>query len=630
MTRSALGFMLVLVALIVPRAAHAERPSRPASEAEADSSAAAALLQVLSPRYSTSYEVSRQTTAWGQSFDFGAGFGFMNFNNQASFDVKRDTDRAEERRDGSNSTDLRWFFIPGVPLHMNLKAGRQSKTGPNTESQVDNLGTSLSANYRRNLLGITHTFDGGGGFDQTKTVSVSNDLSSRITDSGVNGDLGYRFRWVSRGEVFLADGAYRERLSDRTSELRSSTVDTVQTQPSSSRDRATSANFSFTPDDRLDGKLSVSDSARRNRLYVAQSGVGSLDDQENTKTAVDAEIHLNPRPTLEWGLRAGASKSAFLSKAREDLASASTGRSWESTFKATVWGTALDARISSRRDRIEPAVSDTTESESTSLEGKLNRRLGAKLIAKFDWLVRADQLFYQNVDPTERSDRDELKTKLQPAVTYSPTPTWTITTTYIRSVSRRVEVNPKRATQTRREEDYTVDFNISHRFSAATAMTQTYSIKALTTLYDYVPDADRLLATQRISTSLTSTVTERVTLNLDHRFTLQDSGPYVQEADGSRGFARSLRKYRQELASTVEYKVTPWLTLDTNSRFLRTDDLNEASGARTTTRNLELKHGFNVVRNLASGLNFQARGSYVNSNTRDAYWTLSSNLSKDF
>ncbi len=301
----------------------------------------------------------------------------------------------------------------------------------------------------------------------------------------------------------------------------------------------------------------MSDSAKRNRLYVVQSGLGSLDDQENTKTNVDGELHFKPRAGLDWGFRANVTKSAFLSKAREDLASSSTGNSWESTLKASVLGAAIDTKLSSRKDRIEPAVSDTTESESTSLEGKLNRRLGAKLTAKFDWLVRADQLFYQNFDFTKRSDRDELKTKLQPALTYTPTPTWTVTTTYIRSVSRRVEVNPKRATQTRREEDYTVDFNINHRFSAATQMTQTYSIKALTTLYDYVPGADRLLATQRISTNLTSNVTEKVTLILDHRFTLQDSGPYLQEADGTREFARSLRKYRQELATTVEYRVDP-------------------------------------------------------------------------
>lgn len=627
MTRRALAFVLVSVALILPCAA---RAAAPASEAAADSSAAAALLQVLSPRYSTNYEVNRQTTSWGQSFDFGAGFGFMNFNNQAVFDVKRDTDRDEERRDGSNVTDLRWFFIPGVPLHMNLKAGRRSVTRPNNEVQSDELGSNLSANYRTSLLGITHTFDGGGGVDQRKDSSVSNDLSSRSTDSGVNGDVGYRFRWASRGEVFLADGTYRERRSDRTLELKESTADTVQKQPSSSRDRTTSASFSFTPDDRLSGKVSVGDNAKRSRLYVVQSGLGSLDDQEKSNSNIDGEIRFQPRPTFEMGFRAGVTEAAFLSKAREDLASSSTGNSWESTLKTTVWGTVIDAKLSSRKDRIEPAVSDTTESEGSSLEGKLTRRLNAKLTAKFDWLVRADRLYYQNVDVTERSDRDEFKTKLQPAVTYTPTPTWTVTTTYIRSASRRVELNPSRATQTRREEDYTVDFNISHRFSAATQMTQSYSIKALATLYDYVPGADRLLATQRISTGLTSQVTQKVTLILDHRFTLQDSGPYHLDADGSRGFARSLRKYRQELASTVEYKITPWLTVDTNSRFLRTDDLNEANGTRATSRNLELKHGFNIVRSLAGGLDFQARGTYINSNVRDAYWTLSSSLSKDF
>ncbi len=624
MTRRGLAFALVLVALILPRAARAQ------DEAEADSSAAAALLQVLSPHYSTSYEVNRQTTAWGQSFDFGTGFGFMNFNNRAKFDVKHDSDRNEERRDGSNTTDLRWFFIPGVPLHMNLKAGRRSVTRPNNEVQSDELGTNLSANYRAFLLGITHTIDGGGGVDQRKDSSVSNALSSRSTDSGVNGDLGYRFKWVSHGEVFLADGAYREKRSDRTLELKESTVDTVQKQPSSSRERATSANFSFAPDDRLDGKISIGDSAKRNQLYVVQGGLGSLDDQENTRSNIDGEINFKPRPTIELGFRAGAAKSAFLSKVRDDLASSGNGTSWEATLKTTVWGTSIDSKLSARKDRLEPAVSDTTESEMSSLEGRLNRRLNGKLIAKLDWLVRADRLYYQTFEPADRFDRDELKTKLQPSLTYTPTLTWTVTTTYIRSVSRRVEVNPSRANQTRREEDYTIDFNIGHQFSAATKMTQTYSIKALTTLFDYVPGSDRLLATQRISTGLTSNVTERVTLTLDHRFTLQDSGPYILKDDGSRGFARSLRKYRQELASSVEYKVAAWFVLDTNSRFLRTDDLNEASGARTTSRSLEIKHGFNVVRSLAGGLNFQARGSYVNSSARDAYWTLSSNLSKDF
>ena len=622
--RRALGLALVVVALTLPRTARAQ------DDAAADSSAAAALLQVLSPRYSTNYEVNRQTTSWGQSFDFGAGFGFMNFNNRANFDVKRDTDRNEERRDGSNTTDLRWFFIPGVPLHMNLKAGRRSGTRPNTEVQSDDLGASLNANYRRNLLGITHTLDAGGGVDQTKDISVSNDLSSRATNSGVNGDLGYRFRWVSRKEVFLADGAYRERRSDRTLELKESTADTVQKQPSSSRDRATSFNLSVNPSDRLNGKLSVSDNAKRNQLFVVQSGGGALDVQQDSNTRIDGELRLKPRKNTDLGFRAGTTKSAFLSKAREDQARSNDGSSWESTLKTTVWGTAVDAKLSSQRSRLEPAYGDTTETESSSLEGKLNRRLNAKLTAKFDWLVRADRLYYQSSDPAVRFDYDGLKTKLQPAVTYMPTPTWTVTMTYIRSVSRRVEVNPVRAAQTRREEDYTVDFNISHRFSAATQMTQTYSIKALTTIYDYVPAADRLLATQRVSTGLTSRVTQKVTLIFDHRFTLQDSGPYPLAEDGSRGFARSLRKYRQELAGTVEYRVAPWLVFDTNSRFLRTDDLNEASGTRTTNRNLEIKHGFNIVRSLASGLNFQARGSYINSNVRDAYWTLSSNLSKDF
>ncbi len=623
--RSARALLLLFAALLLPA------PTGAQTAGDADSTGvSAALLQVLNPRYSTNYELNRQTTTWGQNFDFGAGFGFMNFNNRANFEVRRDSDRDEERRNGSNRTDLRWFFIPNVPLNMNLKAGRQSVTSPRSEVQSDELGTDLSANYRTRLLGIAHTLDAGGGYDQRKQSSLSGDVSSTSTDGGVNGNMSYRGRWAMRNEVLVVDGSYRETRSDRTLELRESGSDSLQKQPSSSRTRATGANVAFEPGEWLEARVSVSDDARKEQKIVHEFGVGSLDEQENNRTSIDGEIRVKPRKNVEMGLRASASEFAVLSQVREDLASSGNGNMWETTLKTTLLGATVDAKLSARYDRLEPAVSDTTEKESTSLEGKINRRLGRKLTAQLDWLVRADQHFYQNFDPDDRKDRDELKTKIQPTLTYMPTPTWTVTTTYIRSVSRRIGLSPSQANQTRREEDYTVDFNISHRFSPATQISQIYSIKALTTLYDYVPESDRLLATQRITTTLNSKITPRVSLILDHRFTLQDSGPYLLEEDGSRGFARSLRKYRQELSTTVEYKVTPWLTLDTNSRFLRTDDVNEASETRTITRNLELKHGFSVVKGLAGGLDFQARGSYVNSNTRDAYWTLSSNLSKDF
>ena len=117
---------------------------------------------------------------------------------------------------------------------------------------------------------------------------------------------------------------------------------------------------------------------------------------------------------------------------------------------------------------------------------------------------------------------------------------------------------------------------------------------------------------------------------MEHRFTLQDSGPFHFDESGARIFARSRRRYRQELSANLRYDLVSWITGLIDSRILRTRDLNENTGAESETKNLSLRVGAELKKDLGRGLSFNATGQYVRSNVQDSFWNIISGLRKDF
>jgi len=192
-------------------------------------------------------------------------------------------------------------------------------------------------------------------------------------------------------------------------------------------------------------------------------------------------------------------------------------------------------------------------------------------------------------------------------------------------------VNPAQALQTRREEDYTVDMSINYEVNQSTHLNQIYSIKSLYTTFDYNPSGDRLLSTQRIVTTLDTQLGPRCDFNIEHRFTLQDSGPFHFEPDGTRIFARDLRKYRQEMNASVKYQLTSWASAILDSQFSRMDDVTEYTNVRITRRDIRLQTGLELEKTLRGSVSLKGSGQYVQSNNnQDAYWTITSALKKDF
>lgn len=599
-----------------------------AVEAGPDSAATAKMLESLSPSYATNYNVARQVTTWVQTFDFGARFKLLDFTNKTRYDVRTDDGRDETRRSGGNVLDLRWLMIPRLPVTTSFNLQRESIKRPEDERQSTDIGLNLSTVYTLRMGKLRHTLTGGTGYKRRTDLSVRNDLRSESKDSGVTGTLSWKGHWAPWTPLTL-DASAQEDRSHKTSRLQNE-GGAVETRPTRTRSRRLRLSAVYNPAPWLNGNASVSDNSGNDEFFIVQGGKGDLESKVNSSRTVSASFQVKPVAGTSLGVNLGANDSNLAYRVRTDIASKGNGTNWSGSVDTEVLGTTVNSKLNRTRDVRDPATSAKITTETSVWDGMLKRALSPKIGMQFNWLLRTSQLFFTDSNPDNVLDRDERRTKFQPMLTYTPGNKWSVTASYARSTSRQVQLNARRANQTQDEEDYTVDMTINYALSEAATLSQSYSIKALYTTFDYAAGSNRLLSTQRIVSTVQTAITPKVNLSLEHRFTLQDSGPFSFDPNGGRVFARSLRKYRQELTTDLQYKILPWLTFATNSRFLRTDDVNEYAGRRSVNRNLELKTGGVIDKNLGRGATLRVDAQFLRSNQYRSYWSITSSLTKDF
>jgi hypothetical protein len=590
-------------------------------------SASARLFRNLHPTYTTEYTVQRQTTNWDQSFDFGAKLGLVNFENKTDFKIGTDSGRDETRRDGSNVTTFRMLRLP---LNATLNLQRLSVNRPGEERSNSNINMSLATrDLRRRILGVDHGVSFSGGLNHRGDESLLNKRNSQSTDNGLDGSAHWQGSWHTLKKLNL-DGSVDLKRQKKNSTLEQDTT-TVKS-PTNAVDRHFDLRTHIEPWVWISSDIDANSTLSEDESYLTVPVPGTsplrrLEHRFANHRGLTADFKFFPNlKNFNVSLDLNKDIQDLDYRIRKDFAYTGDQFSWSGKVKAKWLQTDLDLTLGHDLDQMDRFTSVGTDTRNNTFEGKLSRRIYSKMNAQFNWYVRANQLFFDDTS----LDRDELRTKLQPIITYNPGKKWTVRVGYVGSTTRRVEVNPAQALQTRREEDYTVDMSINYDISQSTNLTQTYSIKSLYTTFDYNPNGDRLLSTQRIITSLNTQMGPRCDFNIEHRFTLQDSGPFHFDESGARVFSRDLRKYRQEMNASVKYKLTSWASAILDSQFLRTDDLQEFTGTRFSRRDIRLQTGLELEKALRGSVSVKGSGQYVQSNNDDAYWTVTSSLKKDF
>jgi len=591
-------------------------------------SATTRIFGTLHPSYNTDYTVARQTTDWNQNFVFGTKLGLFNFENRTDFKIHTDSGRDETRRDGGNVTTLRMLKIP---LNATLNVQRLSVNRPGEERSNGNVNLSLSTrDLRQRIWGVQHSVSFSGGLNHKGDESLLNKRHSQSTDSGLDGTAHWQGSWHT-WRLLNLDGNVDLKRQQKNSQLVQDTT-TVKS-PTTGVDRKFDLRAHVEPWAWITSDIDANSQLSEDESYLTvpvpgQSALRRLEHRFANHRGLTAGIRLFPNAkSFNVSLDLVKDIQDLDYRIRRDFSYTGDQFSWNGKLKAKWLATDVDVTLGNGLDKMNRATSAGTDTYNNTFEGKVSRRIYSKLSAQFNWYVRANQLFFDDAS----LDRDELRTKLQPIVTYTPSKKWTVKVGYVGSATRRVEVNPAQALQTRREEDYTVDMSINYEVNQSTHLNQIYSIKSLYTTFDYNPSGDRLLSTQRIVTTLDTQLGPRCDFNIEHRFTLQDSGPFHFEPDGTRIFARDLRKYRQEMNASVKYQLTSWASAILDSQFSRMDDVTEYTNVRITRRDIRLQTGLELEKTLRGSVSLKGSGQYVQSNNnQDAYWTITSALKKDF
>ena len=103
------------------------------------------------------------------------------------------------------------------------------------------------------------------------------------------------------------------------------------------------------------------------------------------------------------------------------------------------------------------------------------------------------------------------------------------------------------------------------------------------------------------------------------------------EAFGAEALYETFVEHYASMADEARLlKVRDWLKIHAFERFFRSDNLDDVASSRRVTRELELRQGFNVNRELGNGIRVETSGEYVRKTRVDSYWELRSSLRKDF
>lgn len=600
--------------------------SGPGRRGASSDSLNARLLRTLHPSYSTDYRVDRQTTNWGQNFTFGSKIGFFNFENKTTFNIRTDRFRDQTVRDGSNATTL--LFLK-IPLNATLHLARYSLERPEENRSNDDVKLAFSTrDLRRNVLGVSHTLLFSGGLSHR---GDENPLQhTKTTDNGLDASGGWRANWKQKRWLTL-DGSIDLSRTQKNSKIEKDT--TTVSSPTANINRRFDFKAHVEPFVWLATDLGANTTITDDESYLAnpvrpgQPASSQLEHRSTNHRLFTARFSLFPNfKSFNVGFDITKDLQDLGYRIREEFAYTSDKTFWQGNVKADWLKTKMEFTLSGNLDENARRTSPKQDTYNNIFEGKLSRRMSSKFNARFNWQVRANKYYFAD----QGLDRDELRTKIQPTLAYNPNKKWAVSLTYIGATSRRIEVNPAHALQTLEEHDYTVDMGINYHLSEATHLSQIYSIKALYTTFDYNPVGDRLLSTQRITSTLDTRLGARCDFNLQYVFTLQDSGPFRVQSDGTRIFARDLRKYRQDLNASLKYHLTSWATMLVDSGFLRTDDVNEFNDTRNVNRNITLRTGVDVEKTLRGSVNLKASCQYNQSNVQDAYWSIMSGLKKDF
>ncbi len=568
-------------------------------------------------RYSSGYTIQRTSTSWTNGGDFDVTQGALFLRNYTNTLVDRYRAGGIEsiRQTRDSNTEAGWFLNRELSLGGRLNLSRFYTKDPSSTSNEGEVKNEflVSSRYKsapgRKLGAELNAF--GGYLDLT---------NRQLIKRGLSGSVDGRLR-VQRGAAFSHDlsGSVNGNASrTRRPELAAGQIDT--------RDLSTNLRGAMSVFGNKPVSLLVNYNLRRTRVETPTETL-SVNQILTAQRGADATLRMRQANDRYVNVTANIGRSSQQTGIRDDLAFKAQGR-----YALRGWQLDTDygdthAESDFPRQRRSYGYIETQDGNSAS--GTLTKPFGAKLVSKLNGSISLNRYRYAATadSATPPAPRDAYRQNYRVELLYNRSQRLNTRVALDVGLTRSINLLPQSVTSNNDTRSYRSEWSWSYRILRGLTVTQTNSLTADYRFYPFALTRNDVSLDYNTITNLTTLLTPRLTLELQHVARAQPRGSYVREPDGLEYLQPADENLSYTLRGNITYAPSTALSLSLRPEYQATDRNGTVSGVETpqrSNRRLNFSGGANL--NVPVGGKGLLTGSIQRSYNADRSITYESGL----
>lgn len=543
-------------------------------------------------RYSSGYTIQRTSTSWsnGGDFDLSQGAYFLRNYTNTLVDRYRAGGLESVRQTRDSNTELGWFLNRELSLGSRVILSRFYTKDPSSTSNEGEAKNEfqLSSRYKsgpgRRMAGELNGF---GGYL---------DLSNRqLIKRGLSGSLDGRLRaqrgtWLSHD---LSGSVNGNASRTRRPEVAAGEIET--------RDLNSSARGVLNLYNNKPISLLVNYSIRRSRVESPTESL-SVNRILTAQQGADATIRIRQASDRYVNLTSNVGRSSQQTGTRDDFSYKAQGR-------YAIKGWQLDADYGDThaesdfpRQRRSYGYRETQDGNSAN--GTLTKPFGVKFVTKVTSAISLSRYRYSATadSATPPAPRDAYRQNYRIELLYNRSERLNSRVALDVGLTRSINLLPQSVTSNSDTRSYRSEWSWSYRILRGLTVTQTNSLTADYRFYPFSPNRNDVSLDYNTITNLSTLLTPRLTLDLQHVARAQPRGSYVREADGLEYLQPADENLNYTLRGNITYSPSSALSLTLRPEYQASDRNGTVNGVETaqrSTRRLNFSGGANL--NVAVG-----------------------------
>jgi hypothetical protein len=521
--------------------------------------------------YNTTYNLQQTRNSWVNGSDYSLTRGPLFVRNVANIQMDRleSSGRTTQQQRRNATTELGWRFTPDYSLGGRAVLSRFNSNDPSTIRQIgetrDEYQVSLRTRHEP-FHGVSSEFNVFSGILDLRNF--------RQEKRGLSTDMNGRLRHVS-GEWFM-----HEMTGSLTGNFANTRVVTRGTRENT-RDLLGN----------LNGTLSLFEASRvgfngaynlvRNRVHAPDDS-GRIAPLSTSEVTLDATL----RTQLGQGGYFNLSDNLDISDQITAVTGAQSHRT--NTISAdgryVLWGFGLEGRFAIDGGRSElPQASPTggyaEDMTNRMLEGGFTRQVFGRLTTRVNARIGLVTYRYRVIGSygTPPTNRDEAQQSYRIDGTYTFSANFNSGISLNVNRNRLVNLPAASAAANYTLRSYRAEWRWTYRLLRGLTATQRNSMGANYSVYQFLPENDRLGLDYSTNTTLNAVLTPRLSADLTHNGQVQPGGNYTRSSDGLYYFRPSDEIRSFSLTSRISYTPAPGISLQVEP-FFRSDERDASSG----------------------------------------------------